>query len=175
MKSLIDKIRSFNWSHFSEIGREAQSAFGSAMQILNDARKLGKSSSAADIAAIIERLRAFKDGTSLDEMLSKILNQGDQVFDGHAEERAELLRLGQKLSPADLDRRMDRPEPQKPTEFPFGEARSGSHPLAWNEAKLLVPGTYRIYRHTGGARWVVDRIDEPLRDSAEWRVDPVQS
>jgi hypothetical protein len=105
------------------------------------------------------------------------------LFNGPSDEEIEKWRIGWTARNAAKSRDLPSdpeppppPPPQPPptTEFPFGEERSSFHPLQWNEAHLLVPGTYRIYRFTSGARWVVDRIGEPLRDVALWRVDPVQ-
>lgn len=111
--NILDKIRDFNWLRFNDIGKEVSRLADEVKGIATEARKLGTDASAEQIASLITRLKALKDGTSIDELLGQLLGQADSVFDEFADERAELLKKGQKQSD-DLDAPQDVPQPPPP-------------------------------------------------------------
>lgn len=167
--SILDKIRDFNWLRFNDIGKEVSKLAETVKGIATDARKLGKDASAEAIADIIMRVKALKDGTTIDELLGQLLGQAESIFDEHADERAKLLAIGQKQS-ADLDAPQDPQRPPDPPPLPTGILTSDPgmqrFPLnVWRTESL--PHRYLIHNPTIGGPvpslfWpALDGVEEP--------------
>lgn len=169
MSNILEKIRDFNWSHFNDLGKEASKLADAVMGIATDARKLGKDATAEQIASLITRVKSLKDGTSIDELLSQILGGAESIFDEHADERADLLKKGQKQSD-DLDAPQDAPKPPPiPTgDFPYGQVFQ-FRPNILPEGVLLKNGD-TIWQQGTASAYVVEKAGSEHKLDDSWRL-----